>query len=105
MNQHNGYAHCCTRKENIIYISGGSRKLGTGGRLRQNQVLAVCTERSTGKSPPPSLIIMALNGGGGGGGGGGAPGAPLNPRLYIDRSMKEFLLCISSRETIANSEL
>ena len=42
-------------------VSGGSRKLGTGGGrnggggLRQNQVLAVCTERSTGKSsaPPP----------------------------------------------------
>ena len=40
--------------------SGGSRKLRTGGggatgggHLRQNQVLAVCTERSTGKSPPP----------------------------------------------------
>ena len=44
--------------ETARVISSGSRKLGTGGgggrnggRLRQNQVLAVCTERSTGKSP------------------------------------------------------
>ena len=49
----------------LLLVSGRSRKLGTGGgggggggggatwgRLRQNQVLAVCTERSTGKSPP-----------------------------------------------------
>ena len=55
----------------VIISSGGSRKLGTGGgrnrgALRQNQVLAVCTERSTGKSAPPPSIIMALNGGGGG---------------------------------------
>ena len=48
----------------------------TGGRLRQNKVLAVCTERSTGKNhnPPPSIIIMALNGGG------RAPGAPPPPK-------------------------
>ena len=62
--------------------SGGSRKLGrgggatVGGRLRQKQVLAVCTEGSTGKSPP-SLIIMALKGGG------GAPGAIPPPKKKI----------------------
>ena len=56
--------------------SGGSRKVGTGGgRLRQNQVLAVCTERSTGKSPPLPYHYGSERG--------GAPGAPppLNPRL------------------------
>ena len=45
--------------DTLTIFSGGSRKLGTGGdatgggHLRQNQILAVCTERSTGKSPPP----------------------------------------------------
>ena len=60
--------------------SGGSRKLGTGGgaatgggRLRQNQVLAVCTERSTGKSPPPLPYRYGPERG-------GRP-PPLNPRL------------------------
>ena len=54
---------------------GGGRH---GGCLRQNQVLAVCTERSTGKSPPLSYHY----GSEWGVGGGRAPGVPpLNPRL------------------------
>ena len=50
--------------------NGGGRN---GGRLRQNHVLAVCTERSTGNIPAPSLIVMAVNGG-------RAPGAPPPPK-------------------------
>ena len=65
--------------------SGGSRKLGTGGggatggggRLRQNEVLAVCTERSTGKSPPP----LPYRYGSERGGCAPRPLPPLNPRL------------------------
>ena len=63
--KHHTSMHNTGMQRQYKYTSGGSRKLRTGGgRLRQNQVLAVCTERSTGKSPPPSLSIMALNGGG-----------------------------------------
>ena len=65
------------RIQKIRNRGGGGRNRG-GGRLRQNQVLAVCTERSTGKSPrlpyhygsergarapgaPPPLIPLLLN--------------------------------------------
>ena len=51
----------------IQKIRDGGRN-GGGGRLRQNQVLAVCTERSTGKSPPPPRREPP-------------PPPPLNPRL------------------------
>ena len=72
--------------------SGGSRKLGTGGggaqrggRLRQNQVLAVCrgpTERSTGKSPPPlPYHYGSERGGGGGARAGSAPPPKSAPAL------------------------
>ena len=76
----NTYAATWCQKGYIGIIGGGgSRKLGTGGgrkggRLRQNQVLAVCTERSTGNIPAPSLIVMAVNGG-------RAPGAPPPPQI------------------------
>ena len=47
----------------LIWLADTQRRIqkirngggATGGGLRQNQVLAVCTERCTGKSPPPPL--------------------------------------------------
>ena len=79
--------------------SGGSRKLGTGGgarngggggRLRQNQVLAVCTERSTGKSPPPPLPYHYGSERGGRNG-----SAPLNPRLVYNWFLKHDIVIVT----------
>ena len=89
--------------------SGGSRKLGTGGggggggaqrgRLRQNQVLAVCTERSTGISPPLPYRYGSERAGG------GAPGTrpPLNPCLGGGTGSRHVSLYICRPRPLMNT--
>ena len=83
--------------------SGGSRKLGTGAGGRnggggQNQILAVCTERSTGKSPPPYHYGSER-------GGGGARSPPPSPKSTPGRWQRDRPVEVSAKTHLGQRDV